>query len=162
MRTNQLLINEANLGTRLNHAVTSDRRGEFALLLAMLSVDARDMAQFHTPASKDDLNTRLRNQFELPPEQTLVGNIAKEAVTDNSPQFHQSGLACFHLQQYLTPEALVIRGDDSLNMSRVLANCDPITRSRYRGDVHPQAMIGDYPHFAEQLVAQRVMADILV
>ncbi|QYJ87773.1 hypothetical protein K0I73_08915 [Shewanella mesophila] len=161
MRTNQLLINEANLGTRLNQAVTSDRRGEFGLLLAMLSTDARDMAQFHLQSQTEDLNTQLRDRFELAAEQPLVVNMAEVDVVDNSPQFHSAGLVNFHLQEYLTPEALVIRGSDSLEMSRVLANCDQVTRSRYRGQIEPQSMIGDYLHFGDQLVAQRAMAEIL-
>lgn len=161
MRTNQLLINEANLGTRLNHAVTADRRGEFALLLAMLSTDASDMAQFHVESPTNDLNTRLRKTFELATEQPLVTNLAEEEVIDNSPQFHAAGLTNFHLQQYLTPEALVVRGNDSLDMSQVLANCDLVTRSRYRGQIEPQAMIGEYLHFGDQLISQRAMAEIL-
>lgn len=162
MQTNRLLINEVNLGTRLNHAVSDDRRGEFALLLAMLSDDARDMAQFNLPHSLKDTESRLHQQFELPQSQPLLANIAEDAVTDNSAAFHQQGMSAFHLQQSLTPEALVIRGHESMAMNAVLNNCDPITLSRYRGELNPQIGIQDILHFADQVVAQRTMADIMI
>lgn len=162
MQTNRLLINEVNLGTRLNHAVSDDRRGEFALLLAMLSDDARDMAQFHLPHSLEDTDSRLRQRFELPRSQPLLVNITEQAVIDNSAVFHQQGMSAFHLQQSLTPEALVIRGHESIAMNAVLNNCDRVTQSRYRGQLNNQIGMDDIVHFADQVVAQRTMADIMV
>ena len=44
-----LLINEWQLGTQLNVAVTDGTRDKFNLLLSLLSDDARDFSQFELP-----------------------------------------------------------------------------------------------------------------
>jgi len=49
MQIDDLLITESQLNSRLNNSVHENRRGEFALLLAMLSHDALDFSQFHLP-----------------------------------------------------------------------------------------------------------------
>ncbi|MCE9678542.1 hypothetical protein LZP69_04955 [Shewanella sp. AS1] len=165
MQSNQLLINEVNLGTRLNQAVGMARRGEFALLLAMLSNDVCDMAQFHLQECDNKLQA-LRQKFQLPPPQPYVADLSLNAVVDNSACFHHSleeqshtsNLTGFHLQHYLTPEALVVRGRDSLDMHQVLTNCDPVTQARHKGEVNAATYFDQDQHFSEQLVAQRTMA----
>ncbi|MCG9696590.1 VC2046/SO_2500 family protein [Shewanella sp. Isolate11] len=163
MQSNQLLINEVSLGSRLNLAVSSDRRGEFGLLLAMLSSDMRDMAQFHLQGHKPDAEQKLRDHFELPAAQTLIADMgAKDEVVDNSMTFHQQGLSGFHLQQYLTPEALVTRGELSSDLTQVLDNCDVFTQARHNQSRSIPVKLDQHLHFAEQLLAQRRMAEILV
>ncbi|MCD8476438.1 MAG: hypothetical protein LRY40_09345 [Shewanella fodinae] len=55
-------------------------------MLSMLSQDARDWPQFHL---QDTLATdeRLRQQFELPTPQPLLGDLSQQAVTDNAHYF---------------------------------------------------------------------------
>ncbi|WP_428617826.1 VC2046/SO_2500 family protein [Shewanella sp.] len=161
MRTSQLLINENHLGSRLNQAVTEHRRGEFGLLLAMLSSDARDLAQFHLDGMNLDSEAKLKRQFDLPEPQALTSELHKGIDCDNSGAFHQAGLSGFHLQQYLSPEPLVHRGRDPLAMQEVLANCDPITAARFHGELTVDAHLLELPHFTEQIVKQRALGDIL-
>ncbi|KPN76029.1 MULTISPECIES: VC2046/SO_2500 family protein [Shewanella] len=147
------LINEAQIGSRLNAAIEHNRRGEFALLLSLLSADARDMAQFQWQKELDTAE-KLQRQFELPPKQTLVADLSSDNhIIDNSAVFMQQGARAFQLQQALRPEALVIRGGEPIAMAEALSNCEFTTRLRQRGQLQsPQVEI---MHFADQLAIQR-------
>ncbi|MDG5899476.1 queD-like protein [Shewanella xiamenensis] len=147
------LINEAQIGTRLNAAIEHNRRGEFALLLSLLSADARDMAQFQWQKELDTAE-KLQRQFELPPKQTLVADLSSDNhIIDNSAVFMQQGARAFQLQQALRPEALVIRGGEPIAIAEALSNCEFTTRLRQRGQLpSPQVEI---MHFADQLAIQR-------
>ena len=147
------LINEAQIGSRLNAAIEHNRRGEFALLLSLLSADARDMAQFQWQKELDTAE-KLQRQFKLPPKQTLVADLSSDNhIIDNSAVFMQQGARAFQLQQALRPEALVIRGGEPIAMAEALSNCEFTTRLRQRGQLpSPQVEI---MHFADQLAIQR-------
>ncbi|QSX31639.1 queD-like protein [Shewanella cyperi] len=149
------LINELQCGERLNHAIEHGRRGEFALLLAMLSQDARDMAQF-TLGEEGTVDAKLRRQFELPPAQTLVADVADDSLVNNGGEFHELGLRGFALQQALKPEALVTRGPISVTMLDALNNTDPLCKSRYLEPQHPA--LPEIPHFNDRLSGQLALA----
>ncbi len=156
MHIDVALINESQLGNRLNHAIEHNRRGEFGLLLSMLSNDARDMAQFQfdKALATDD---RLRKQLQLPGQEVLLADLSKEQqVQDNSQAFTQGGAVNFHLQQALTPEALLIRGQHDNEMAQALANCDNLTRLRQAGLMTEVKQT--VPHFVDQLTEQRTFA----
>ena len=76
MQIDDLLITESQLNSRLNNSVHENRRGEFSLLLAMLSHDALDFSQFHLPKTEiDNLvieEEALRKQFGAGPKQLLA------------------------------------------------------------------------------------------
>lgn len=158
MQNTVSLVNEFTLGPRLNQAVGANRRGEFGLLLALLSVDPRDMAQFHhnpPPMSKD-----YRAHFELRPEQRLIADLNDEAiVVNNCAAFHQAGTKGFRLQDELTQEALVIRKGEGEEVQAVMDNCDYYTRERARvsqpvSGIKATALI-------EQLATQRQISQML-
>ncbi|MGL4938620.1 VC2046/SO_2500 family protein [Shewanella sp.] len=159
------LVNEAQLGSRLNAAIEHNRRGEFALLLALLSVDARDMAQFQGQ-QQDQTEQKLRHQFDLPPAASLLADLSlDDAIVDNSPLFLQASPRAFQLQQAIKPEALVIRGREPQGMVEVLSNCDLTTQQRQRkqlasADIQA-ALLKQLPHFADQLAMQRNLAPLL-
>ncbi|MCH1930925.1 queD-like protein [Shewanella sp. A25] len=153
------LINEVQIGPRLNAAIEHNRRGEFALLLSLLSADARDMAQFQF---QKELNAaeKLQKQFDLPPKQCLIADLsANDNVVDNSAVFSEQGKTAFQLQQALRPEAIVIRGNESMAMTEALGNCDLTTRLRQRGQL--QSPVMEPMHFAEQLAIQRNLLSVL-
>lgn len=156
MHIDVALINESQLGNRLNQAVEHNRRGEFGLLLSMLSNDARDMAQFQLDKQLT-LDDKLRNQFQLSQQQALVSNLATdEHVQDNSQAFVSGGATHFNLIQALSPEALVIRGNTSTDMAQTLANCDNVTRLR-ESDALPEPSI-ELIHFVDLLAEQRQLS----
>jgi len=162
MQPSDILINEIQLGSRLNRAVDGDRRGEFALLLALLSTDASDMAQFHIKDNGLTLNAELRAKFDLPVEETLISDLTLESSpVDNCEQFHLGGTRAFQLMQALKPEAIVIRGDESLDMQQVLANCDLNVRQKYHSKTQAEMYRPEVMHFVDQLSLQRQMSQIL-
>ncbi|MCH1921326.1 queD-like protein [Shewanella sp. A3A] len=154
MQTTPVIVNELHLAPKLHQAVEQNHRGDFGLLLALLSQDARDWPQFHL---QDELSTLelLRQRFELPPTEPLLANLATEpTVTDNSALFSQQNATAFRLQQCLRPEALVIRGEHSMAMSEVLENLDLHSRARYAGTT--TNALPQVPDFADQLTEQRM------
>lgn len=154
MQTTPIIVNELHVAPELRQAVEHNHRGDFGLLLALLSQDARDWPQFHL---QDELSTQeqLRKNLELPPPEPLLANLATDpVVNDNSATFAHHGATAFRLQQCLRPEALVIRGEYSLEMSEVVENLDIHSRGHFVGtttNVLPQV-----PDFADQLAEQRM------
>ena len=159
MQTAFPLVNESQISTRLNHAVEHNRRGEFALLLSLMSVDVRDMAQFQWDAQLD-LDSRLRKQFELPKTETLLADLSTdEEIIDNSHVFREQGEAQFRLQQALRPEAVLTRGHEPQGLAEALANCDHISQLRQRQQLTLPHI--EIPHFVDQLAMQRNLAKIM-
>lgn len=160
MQIGSTLVNELQIGSRLNEAIEHNRRGEFGLLLAMLSSDTRDMAQFQFDL---ELNTdqKLRKQFALPPAQRLVDDISTHPnPTDNAHLFLHQGARQFQLQQALTPEAFVIRGKQPDAMVEVLSNCDELTKRKALNLYQQHNVIEDI-HFLEQLATQRKISQTI-
>lgn len=65
---NQLLVDELQLGNRLNQDIQISDHADFALLLAMLSHDVTDNPEFSSSESKLK-EENLRKKFNLLPEQ---------------------------------------------------------------------------------------------
>ena len=79
MQIDGILTNEAQLGNQLAVSVDENRRSDFSLLLAMLSHDAIDFAQFHLPHEEQpnpyteiNGNTDLRIKLGAGPAQPLA------------------------------------------------------------------------------------------
>ncbi|ABI71726.1 VC2046/SO_2500 family protein [Shewanella frigidimarina] len=160
MQIESTLVNELQIGSRLNVAIENNRRGEFGLLLAMLSIDARDMAQFQLDNDVESTQ-KLRQRFSVPQPQLLVDDISVHPDTiDNAMIFQQQGARQFQLQQALTPEALVIRGSQSDSMVEVLSNCDYLTKNKAINAYQQHTPLEDM-HFLEQLSTQRKISRIL-
>ncbi|MGI2108922.1 VC2046/SO_2500 family protein [Shewanella frigidimarina] len=160
MQIESTLVNELQIGSRLNVAIENNRRGEFGLLLAMLSIDARDMAQFQLDNDLESTQ-KLRQRFSVPQPQLLVDDISVHPDTiDNAMIFQQQGARQFQLQQALTPEALVIRGSQSDSMVEVLSNCDYLTKNKAINAYQQHTPLEDM-HFLEQLSTQRKMSNTL-
>ncbi|MCL1059205.1 hypothetical protein L2729_14585 [Shewanella gelidimarina] len=151
------LVNELQLGSRLNCAVESNRRGEFALLLSLLSADASDMAQFQTPEFKQ---VDLRAKFNLGESQPLINLLNSDThITNNCASFQNGGTTSFRLANAIHEEALVIRRKEPLEMEEVIANCELNTRLRHQNISmeHPVKL----NHFVDQLVMQRQMSELI-
>ena len=159
MQTTPITVNELQLAPKLRQAVDQNQRGDFGLLLAMLSQDARDWPQFHLQDGQS-VAEQLQQQFELPPAEPLLANLTEQTdVVDNSAAFSSAGATAFRLQQCLRPEALVIRGAHSLEMSEVMENVDIHTRAHAEGAVVNQ--LPELPDMVDLLAQQRLWANQL-
>jgi len=107
-----LLINEWQLGTQLNIAVSDGARDKFNLLLSFLSQDVRDFAQFDLPhATQDTLSTiELRESLFLPAPQPLVNSgISLQQSEKLSLALHKNKMTELRLQCLLNNEAVLSR-----------------------------------------------------
>ncbi|MBM7074055.1 queD-like protein [Shewanella sp. 202IG2-18] len=156
MQIERVLKNELDIGLSLNKAAETNRRGDFALILALLSQDVRDMAQFELINGID-----LRVHFELHHEARLEENLSTESGSkEHSEVFHTQGHIEFRLRESLNPEPLVFRGEVPSPIQRVLENCDLLTINRYKNieEVKPKNM---KLAFIDQLQQQRTMAKLI-
>ncbi|QBF84701.1 queD-like protein [Shewanella maritima] len=133
MQIESALVNELHLGTRLNQDIHQNQRGDFGLILAMLSVDARDMAQFELEKHLS-LDQKLAKELQLPPKQPLLHDLSQQSdVVDHAHVFQQQGQSQFNLSQALLPEPQVIRGENDLDMQLCLSNCSHLTQLKHKG-----------------------------
>ena len=130
------LITELQFSKSLNLALRHDQRMAFGLILAMLSANTLDANAFSQ--SKEDPLTDLRLKFDLSPQQKLCINLTtSNELTINSGFFLKDSAAGFHLRQALSPEPLLIKSHDSLDILVVIENCDLSTRAKFFGEIEP-------------------------
>ncbi|WP_413110449.1 VC2046/SO_2500 family protein [Thaumasiovibrio sp. DFM-14] len=111
MKVHQLdkaqLINETQLGDRLNQSVSCGYRADFSLLLAMLSPDIREHEPLDIHQDSLHCDAVLREQLELPAPQALhADDSSYERGALEANAFHRGGLNAAHLQHYTSPSAL--------------------------------------------------------
>lgn len=139
MITNQVLHSEQQLGVQLNKSITNEKRSNFALLLAMLSPDALDFAQFHLPKSSphqvDHIESsaqQLRSQLGVVSQRPLAPKEFNIRIGENNAKLlQQQGLAAIKLADCLTPEPLTIRDNKEHIPFCVLDNCSPLTQHKH-------------------------------
>ncbi|MBH0040334.1 MULTISPECIES: VC2046/SO_2500 family protein [unclassified Pseudoalteromonas] len=143
MQIDDLLITESQLNSRLNNSVHENRRGEFSLLLAMLSHDALDFSQFHLPKTEiDNLVIEeevLRKQFGAGPKQLLASDeynmlVGQFNAALISQEGERSGMTSIKLIQCLNPEPLAIRNDDKHIPLHIIDNCELAVRRRIKSE----------------------------
>ncbi|CAM3085203.1 VC2046/SO_2500 family protein [Pseudoalteromonas distincta] len=143
MQIDDLLITESQLNSRLNNSVHENRRGEFSLLLAMLSHDALDFSQFHLPKTEiDNLVIEeevLRKQFGAGPKQLLASDeynmlIGQFNAALISQEGERNGMTSIKLIQCLNPEPFAIRNDDKHIPLHIIDNCELAVRRRIKSE----------------------------
>ncbi|WP_338367531.1 VC2046/SO_2500 family protein [uncultured Pseudoalteromonas sp.] len=172
MQIDGLLITESQLKTRLNKSVHENRRGEFSLLLAMLSHDALDFSQFHLPKSESHSayvdEEQLRERFGAGPKQLLAPesfdmSIGQEHASVIVQQGEQAGMQAIKLKHCLNPEPLAIRDDKSHIPLPVIDNCELSVRRRlnekYTSLANPQM---DAAAFYDDLTNEAIHKPLLV
>jgi len=111
-----ILIDEQQLGQRLNQSVHQGHRSDFALMLAMLAEDVRFHAQFELPHQERQLAPpaveNLRSYFELPEECPLgLSSLRQVESFSQAKLVHEGRLADVKLENVLTPKPLAFRDD---------------------------------------------------
>ncbi|QDF66954.1 queD-like protein [Shewanella sp. SNU WT4] len=149
------VINELDLGSRLNFAIAAQRRGEFALLLSLLSADIRDMAQFGL--KKEQGEAQLRRQFDVSEPQALVVDMTRMTGWDHSQSFFNDSMAGFRLRHSLLPEPLLFAGHWPGDLLDVLNNCSHTVKQRSLNQETESTNVREVPHLCDQLHAQRLM-----
>ena len=124
---NNLLIEELQLGEKLNQCIHSNRRSDFALMLSMLTEDVRAHSQFSVPKTevsvKESTEAGLRKTFELP-EQAPLAVKCSEELNDFSQAglIHEGQLASLHFDNYAKPKPLAFRDDSKHIAADIMSN----------------------------------------
>ncbi|AWB64963.1 hypothetical protein C2869_00245 [Saccharobesus litoralis] len=124
----QPLVHELQLGNKLNHAIGQPSRADFGLLVAMLSEQAQEFAQFQLEKQQipQDNHQEEKLKAELgivePLRLSADENYFKHAHNINKG-LHQAGMASMCLNRYLIRDALSQYNDPNKLDDNVLANC---------------------------------------
>ncbi|MDX3773699.1 VC2046/SO_2500 family protein [Chromatiaceae bacterium AAb-1] len=108
-----LIINEWQLGCRLNTALQHQQRADFSLWLALLSSDVREMAEFCTPDSTaTPVNTDLYRKLAVRVARSFGMEPGDpEIMYQHTQMLHESGTAALKLESYLKPAPWVLTDD---------------------------------------------------
>ncbi|WP_206486396.1 VC2046/SO_2500 family protein [Thalassotalea sp. G2M2-11] len=122
-----ILVEELQLGDKLNSCVHQNRHSDFSLMLAMLTDDVRAHSQFHLPETVDKKplidSELLRKRFDLPPEQRLaLTNLEEISEYAQASLVENKQLTAMHLQQAMHPKPLAFRDDKAHINHSVMSN----------------------------------------
>lgn len=136
MLDNNLLINEIQLGVKLNECIHSNRRSDFSLMLAMLTNDAREFSEFLVPDGPMNVSTsdeqQLRRLFDLPIAQpTGLKAISDIDAFNESALANANNMTAVYLNNAIKPKAISFRDDAKHINSNILANTNLHTKKRY-------------------------------
>ncbi|WP_458735512.1 VC2046/SO_2500 family protein [Zobellella taiwanensis] len=134
-----LLVNDSQLGDSLNQAVHQGRRGDFGLLLALISEDARDLPRIDEPKNEQG-EPDWRRYFDLPATNPLYAN---EEDALRAPQLSAlaGGLHQDSLRLLLAMRAEPLRVSDRALPAEVSGNLNPRTLARLDGSLKTGLMV---------------------
>lgn len=132
----QVLANELQLGTQLNECIHENRRSHFSLLLAMLTDDVREHAQFLLPVTEESENITDENSLR---KLFNVGQPAPLALTslEQITEFNQAELVAddrlseLRLNNALNPKPLAFKDNNKLIDSNVMNNTSVHCQKRH-------------------------------
>lgn len=137
MQIEQILVNELQIGESLGHAVSESRRSDFGLILAMLSPNVLDNAEFVLPstqtASSKKTDEEFREYFQLQAKRSFAfGEKEIELADKVTEAFSAEGLVGAKLNQYLNPEGLAEHDNAKHIPEEILENCELSVRMRHQ------------------------------
>jgi hypothetical protein len=145
-----LLINEWQLGTQLNVAVTDGTRDKFNLLLSLLSDDARDFSQFELPKATQASLTEveLRESLSLREPQPLVNHgLTLSQAKNINESIQVKDLCSVRLQSMINNEAILSRADKSDFDTDVVDNLSFLSQTRLKhGEQDEMATVNGIDH----------------
>ncbi|MBL1377519.1 VC2046/SO_2500 family protein [Zobellella iuensis] len=128
-----LLVNDSQLGDSLNQAVHQGRRGDFGLLLALLSDDARDLPRLDEPKDAQG-EPDWRRHFELPAASPFYAE-AQDNIRAPQLSALAGALQQDSLRLLLAMRAEPLRVSDALLPAEVSGNLNPRTLARLEGEL---------------------------
>jgi hypothetical protein len=127
----QPLINEWQLGTKLNQALQHQHRADFSLWLALLSPAIEEMAAFLTPVSEaKPANPDLYRALGLVKNRSFGWQPHDATTLHQQSVAVQQSLAQLKLHSYLQPEPWVLQEDPRKLDAQIIADLDAHCRRR--------------------------------
>lgn len=100
-----MLVDELQLGERLNESLSAGDRADFALLLAMLSQNVEDSPQFADPVKEHETSADLRQLFGLKAKTALYAGEADFArASELAARLKDGGMQSVFLEECLRDE----------------------------------------------------------
>lgn len=146
MQIDGILCKEAQLGSALNHSVHEARRGDFGLLLSLLSQDALDFSQFDLPHTSlqeaDKSEEALKKALQLGPQKPLAPEQFDMLIGQNNGFLAQGGdLTSLRLKECLQPEPFAVRNDKKHIPLHIVDNLEPAVREKLENTKNPQMLV---------------------
>ncbi|WP_125561662.1 MULTISPECIES: VC2046/SO_2500 family protein [Pseudoalteromonas] len=146
MQIDGILCKEAQLGSALNHSVHEARRGDFGLLLSLLSQDALDFSQFDLPHSSsqeaDKSEEALKKALQLGPQKPLAPEQFDMLIGQSNGFMAQGGdLTSLRLKECLQPEPFAVRNDKKHIPLHIVDNLEPAVRQKLENTRNPQMLV---------------------
>ncbi|NVK24838.1 MAG: hypothetical protein HWE10_07910 [Gammaproteobacteria bacterium] len=127
------VIRESDFYRELKSATDTGHQQTFALILSMLSNDARDLDEFHQPRTKPATNkTDLYKQFNIQAK-TLRGDLSAERSLKFNALTQQKFRQTLQLELAVKPEALLPNQMSDIK-PEVYNNLDINVRSRLKAE----------------------------
>ncbi len=134
---NQIIVNEADVGERLNQSVHHNDRADFALLLAMMSQDQLDAAQFHLPSGRTERLTQdeqaLAKSFGAGVKQPLAESDIQYQHDDLAALLATASMTDVRFRLGLKPEPLAKYNDPKRISDEVLDALEPTVQRKVVG-----------------------------
>lgn len=126
------IINEWQLGVRLNNALQHQQRADFSLWLALLSPETAEMAEFCTPdGSSEPVQHDIYQQLAIRPQRAFgfsEGDL--ERMLQQNQALQQGGIPGIKLASALLPEPLVLKDDPRKIPENIWQNLSVHSRRR--------------------------------
>ncbi|WP_286268994.1 VC2046/SO_2500 family protein [Thalassotalea hakodatensis] len=141
--TTKPLLEEAQLGQRLNESVRKPMHSDFSLMLAMLVDDVRMHSQFHLPHDEitepEVSDDSLRRHFSLPDKAPLALSQITQIGQYGQAELAEKGLfSSIHLTNMLKEKPIAFRNDKCHIPSNVLENTSLYCQLKHqKSDVLP-------------------------
>lgn len=137
------LVDELQLGQRLNEAVHQEQQSYFSLLLSMLSNDVLDQPALSVAVSEPSSVIDWRKRWDLPPAAVLdSSDCSADESYFRSMLLHEGGIEAVHLFNAAQPDPLSWR--QFAIPADVWNELPPLKQEKYR-----QQHQLDYPTFDE-------------
>ncbi len=124
-------IRESAFYSQIKSSTETGDSASFALLMSMLTTDAKELDEFHLPHTADDkIKSDLYGQFHIQQKQ-LAGDFNDQRSLAYNELIHQGDKAAVALDLKLNPEPLIATPEKF--SQQLLDNLDPNVKSRLAG-----------------------------
>lgn len=126
-------LRESAFYSQIKSSTETGDSASFALIMSMLTTDAKELDEFHLPHTVDDkIKSDLYDQFHIQQGQ-LTGKFNNRRSLAYNELIHQGEKAAVALDLKLNPEPLIATTEKF--SSQLLDNLEPNVRSRLAADL---------------------------
>lgn len=141
MQTVQFVRNELDLGCKLNFAVHEQRASDFVWLLASLTQNATEFAEFELPDVPPLSYESGLNLDGIPiiigPQQPIANKAGYSQAQNHAQILASQGILQVFLENCLNPLPFAEKDDKTFIPEEVIDNCHPSVQQRLKANTTP-------------------------